>query len=81
VVSLPAEASLTINKTPTRSNSDTRTFVTPPLLPGREFRYTLQAEVVRDGNPVTLTMQVAVRAGEKKKVTFTFPSVEGVAQK
>jgi uncharacterized protein (TIGR03000 family) len=80
VISLPAEAKLTINRTPTRSTSATRTFVTPPLQPGKDCRYTLYAEAVRDGRIVTVTRQVAVRAGETKKITLTFSSAGDVSR-
>src|SRR5207302_2813450 len=70
VVRLPAEAKLTINRTPSRSTATTRRFVTPPLPSGKDFYYTLKAEVVRDGQPVELTRRVTVRAGAETRVAF-----------
>src|SRR5262245_28947251 len=47
VVALPAEAKLTIDDTPTTLTAASRSFITPPLEPGREFQYTLKAEIMR----------------------------------
>ena len=77
---LPAEAKLTVNRRATRSTAATRTFVTPPLQPGKDFYYTLTAETVRDGQPVKATRQVAVRAGTKTQVVFD-SLAPGVAQR
>jgi uncharacterized protein (TIGR03000 family) len=81
VVTLPAGAKLTINRTPSRSTAVKRRFVTPPLKPGQDFYYTLKAEMVRDGRPVTTTARVPVRAGEERRVKLTFPPAESVTQR
>jgi len=81
VVSLPAEAKLTINHTPSRSTATTRRFVTPPLPSGKDFYYTLKAEVVRDGQPVEMTRRVTVRAGAETRVAFESPAPVDVAQR
>jgi uncharacterized protein (TIGR03000 family) len=80
VVSLPADATLTIDGAPTVSRSETRVFESPDLLPNKEFHYTLKAEITRNGEKLTATKQVPVRAGEATRVTLEFPPV-GVAQK
>lgn len=72
IVRLPAEATLTIDDQPTRSTSDVRTFVSPPLEPGKTFHYVLKAQVVRDGKTLTRTERVAVEAGREARVTFDF---------
>jgi uncharacterized protein (TIGR03000 family) len=79
VVSLPADARLTVDDTPTRSTSSLRTLVSPPLEPGKTFTYTLKAELDRDGQPVTQTREVVVRAGEEARVRFDLPDAS-VAQ-
>ena len=48
IVSLPADAKLTIDDSPTASTSAERTFVSPTLKPGQDYNYTLKAEMVRD---------------------------------
>lgn len=73
VVSLPADATLTIDDHRTTSTSGVRVFVTPPLSAGA-YTYTLNAQIVRDGQPVALTRQVAVRAGEETQVLLEFPT-------
>ena len=80
VVSLPADAQLTIDDEATASTSDHRVFVSPTLEPGREFHYNLKATVVRDGKPVVMEERITVRAGEETKVTLS-PSATGVAAK
>jgi uncharacterized protein (TIGR03000 family) len=80
VVTLPADARLTVDDAPTQSTSAVRVFVSPPLERGKTFSYTLKAEVNRDGQPTTETRQVTVRAGEQSQVRFEFPSLS-VAQR
>jgi uncharacterized protein (TIGR03000 family) len=74
VVSLPADARLTVDDTVTKSASATRRFATPALESGKEFHYTLKAEVVRDGKTYTAIRRVAVRAGEETQVTLDIPA-------
>src|SRR5262245_2392450 len=70
IVSLPADATLTVDNYATRSTSATRTFVSPALQPGKDFNYTLKAEIVRDGQTLTAMQTVKVRAGEETRVSF-----------
>jgi uncharacterized protein (TIGR03000 family) len=72
MVSLPAGARLTIDGRPTQSVSETRYFISPNLQRGRDYVYTLRAELVRDGQPVAQEQQVTVRAGQEYRVPFTF---------
>jgi uncharacterized protein (TIGR03000 family) len=69
-VRLPADARLSINQATTQAGAAVRTFETPPLKPGKEYYYTLKAELVRDGQSLTTTERVAVRSGEKKQVVL-----------
>lgn len=80
VVNLPANARLTVDGQPTAQTSSTRTFVTPPLQPGRDFHYTFRAELNQEGRPVTATKEVTVRAGEETRVRLD-PSDAGVTRK
>jgi len=75
VVSLPAEARLTIDDNATTSTSERRVFVSPTLDAGQEYYYTLKAEL----NGQTKTERVTVRAGEEVKVNIAF--VPAVASK
>jgi uncharacterized protein (TIGR03000 family) len=80
VVSLPADAKLLIDNEATTSVGDSRVFVSPTLNPGREYHYTLKAQAVRDGKPVTVERVIAVRAGEITPASLTLPAT-GVAQR
>jgi uncharacterized protein (TIGR03000 family) len=77
VVSLPADAKLTVDGEATTSTSDHRVFLSPSLPTGQAYHYTLTAEVVVDGRPVAVSKTVAVRAGEESHITLTPPT--GVA--
>jgi uncharacterized protein (TIGR03000 family) len=70
VLSLPADAQVTLDGVVTTSTSASRTFVTPDLTPGTEFVYTLSAKIVRDGETRSVTQKVSVRAGEESRVNL-----------
>jgi uncharacterized protein (TIGR03000 family) len=74
VVSLPEDATLTIDDEATVSTSSQRVFVTPALEAGKAYEYTLKAQIVRDGKTQTATAQVKVRAGEVSSVEMTMPA-------
>ena len=71
IVSLPAEAKLTIDDAATTSTGAVRTFVSPNLDNGRDYHYDLKAEV--DGK--TLTKRITVRAGEETRVEIDMASL------
>ena len=77
VVSLPADAILTIDDQPTTSTSDHRVFVSPSLSTGKEYTYTLKAAIPVNGKPMLVSQVVTVRAGEESQVTLAAPT--GVA--
>ena len=70
-VSLPADARLMVDGIATRAASATRSFVTPALEAGKDYQYTLLAEVVRDGKTLSASEVVTVRAGQRTAVTLT----------
>jgi uncharacterized protein (TIGR03000 family) len=70
-VKLPADATLYVDDRKSPSKEPVRSFSTPPLPSGREFAYVIKAEVVRNGQPETLTQKVPFRAGERVVVDFT----------
>ncbi len=74
VVTLPEDAKLSIDDSPTTSTSGNRVFVSPSLPSGREYHYTLRAEVMRDGKAVQLEEKITVRAGEETRVELTLPA-------
>src|SRR5262245_18379136 len=73
VVTLPADAKLTIDDYATTATSGRRTFVSPALDPGKDYVYTLKADVMRDNKPVTVTREARVRAGETTTVSMDLP--------
>lgn len=79
VVSLPADAKLTIDDQATASTSDQRVFVSPSLPAGTDFYYTLKAEISVNGKAQVVSQVVTVRAGEQSQVTLTAPT--GVAER
>jgi len=76
VVSLPADATLTVDGRPTVSTSATRVFVTPSLAADQQHHYTLTATVMRDGQPVSLTQRVPVIPGRQTSYNFDFGSTQ-----
>lgn len=76
IVSLPANATLTVDGNPTKSTSATRTLITPALDLGNSYVYTLRAEV----NGQAITQQVEVRGGETSQAEFSFTG-QGVASR
>lgn len=71
VVNLPEKARLAFDGSPAAATGATRTFKTPVLEAGREYEYTLTAEVLEDGKVRTAKKRVVLRAGEKVEVTLT----------
>jgi uncharacterized protein (TIGR03000 family) len=73
VVSLPAEAKLQIDGVATTSTSATRVFTSPTLNPGKDYQYELKAEMVVNGQTMSTTKTVIVRAGEETRVQIDIP--------
>jgi len=71
VVTLPADAKLTIDKQATTPSSNRRVFVSPPLEPNAVYQYTLDATYTLNGETVVVTKKVNVRAGKMTAVTLT----------
>ena len=72
-VILPTGAKLTVNDVVVAASGN-QTFQTPKLEKGKSYFYTVKAEVVRDGKPVTETRRVDVEAGKAITVDFTTAS-------
>ena len=70
VVRVPADAKVYFDGQPTKQTGTRRTFVTPPLEPGREFPYDLKAEVARQGKAWSRTERITVRAGRTTRVDW-----------
>jgi uncharacterized protein (TIGR03000 family) len=72
IVSLPADARLTVDGAMTTSTSERRTLMTPVLEGDSTYVYTMQAEITREGRVLTQTQQVTVRGGMTSNVQFNF---------
>jgi uncharacterized protein (TIGR03000 family) len=70
VVKIPEDAKLIVDGVTANLTSETRTFVTPDLLPGRVYYYMITAEIQRDGRTIAHKEKVLVRPGETSRVDF-----------
>jgi len=70
VVRLPAEATLFAEGRKLNLSSDTRRFVSPPLPSGGDYTYNFRAEYARNGETISRTKSVSVRAGGQFTVDF-----------
>jgi uncharacterized protein (TIGR03000 family) len=68
VVTLPADATLTIDGAPTSLTGAERRYVSPPLAPGKTYVYTLAATWNDAGTPRNAERKVEVQAGKEYKV-------------
>lgn len=69
-VIVPAEAKLFIEGQPTHLTGSRREFLSPRLESGRQYIYTLKAEVERGGQKVSGTEEFPVKAGDHATVEF-----------
>ncbi|GIW81103.1 MAG: hypothetical protein KatS3mg105_2910 [Gemmatales bacterium] len=72
VVQLPADAKLYIGGDETRSTSSVRSFISPPIKRGKDYYYTLEGRLVRNGQVLSVKRDVVVRAGEESRVSLDF---------
>jgi uncharacterized protein (TIGR03000 family) len=70
IVQVPADAKLYIDDQQMRTTSNRRVFNTPSLQRGETYYYILRAEVVRNGQTVSQTRRVLLRAGEVVNASF-----------
>ncbi|HEX4612543.1 MAG TPA: TIGR03000 domain-containing protein [Urbifossiella sp.] len=70
LVRLPADARLYADGTALRLTGSERRFTTPELPAGMEYTYRMTAEYERNGEVVSVTRRVAVRAGGTEVVEF-----------
>ena len=70
IVSLPADAKLMVDGTPTTSTTANRVFESPTLPAGKAFSYELKAEYNRDGKPVVVAKNVKISAGATVNVSL-----------
>jgi uncharacterized protein (TIGR03000 family) len=71
VVSVPANAKVTIDGQATVSTTATRYFQTPSLTAGKPYAYTVEASFVKDGAPVKVSKKVSFQAGDTVRCDLT----------
>ena len=67
-VRLPADAKLMVDGQETRQTGSLRRFYSPPLKPGANYHYNFEWTYRKNGDSVTRTKKIAVRAGDDKEV-------------
>jgi uncharacterized protein (TIGR03000 family) len=80
-VQVPADAKVFVNDNATRSMGAQRRYMSRGLQTGREYTYTVRAEVTRDGQTLTETQVVRVQAGEISTLAFGFENGQNVASR
>lgn len=80
IAHLPEHAAFWVEGTRTRSLGRTRYFQSPPLLPGREYVYTVRAAWVEDGRWVSRSRKVPVRAGTIQAIYLQLASLPSPAR-
>ena len=68
VVTVPADAKLTIDGMATSATSTEHTFESPELQTGKVYSYTLEASYLQDGKTVTVSKKIKVEAGKVSSV-------------
>jgi uncharacterized protein (TIGR03000 family) len=77
VVKAPLGVQLSIEDRPLTRTANEQAFRTSQLEPGYSYIYTFKAQVVREGQTVSYTKKVKVRAGESSTADFTKLAAEG----
>ncbi len=70
VVELPANAKLYVNDVLVQAAAGVQTFHTPALEPGKAYFYLVRIEMMRDGQPLSETRRIIVRAGQVARADF-----------
>lgn len=79
IVELPADAKLYVDDQYIKSASDRREFNVPPLEQGQAYYYMVRVAVERDGQTVSQTKRIIVRAGEEVVANFKDVGVASLA--
>ena len=78
VVNIPSDAKLFVEGRAMKVTNGERSFVTPPLPTDREAVYSFKIEFTRDGETITQSKKVNIRAGATTKVEFTDAMAKGI---
>jgi len=69
-VSVPAAAEIWFEGKKTAQSGRLRQFISPPLIPGREYSYDVKARWTENGKELTRTRHLAVQAGDVISLSF-----------
>jgi uncharacterized protein (TIGR03000 family) len=72
-VRVPSDAVLWFEGVRMKQTGSQRSFISPPLQPGKEYKYNVRIQWTENGQPVEQTRTIIVRAGEQVQVDFTQP--------
>jgi len=72
-VNVPDGAQVWVADAPSNQTGPTQTFVSPPIEPGVDYTYVVRATWTENGQPVSRTKRVTVRAGDRVTVDMTQP--------
>ncbi len=71
-LNVPEDAKVYINDKLTRTDGESRSYVSRNLKPNRKYQYLVKAVVVRDGKDVVRTQMVTIKTGETKSLAMDF---------
>jgi uncharacterized protein (TIGR03000 family) len=69
-VSVPPNAEILFEGSQTTQSGAFRQFISPPLIPGKEYAYKIEARWSEDGSTVTRTRRITVHAGDIVNLAF-----------
>jgi uncharacterized protein (TIGR03000 family) len=75
-VTVPADAQIWFDGSPTVQTGEQRQFVSPPLHPGSTYVYRVRVRWTEGGRPIEKTRQVSVALGSQIELNFTTPSAK-----
>jgi uncharacterized protein (TIGR03000 family) len=70
----PPHAEISFEGNKTAQIGSSRLYVSPPLVPGQNYTYTIRVSWKENGGEVTQTRTVGVRAGDRLSVAFREPA-------
>jgi uncharacterized protein (TIGR03000 family) len=68
---VPANAQVFFGGQPTSQSGVLRTFYSPPLVPGLQYRYEIRAQWTENGQEISQTRQVPVTANSNQYISFS----------
>ncbi len=77
-VNVPTEAKVFVNDLATKSAGSDRRYMSRGLSAGREYTYTVRAEIERDGKLLTETKTVKLQGGQASDLSFTFENAQEI---